>query len=135
MTNTDPKYYQFPHGVQLIDITENLSGNGAQAVQYIARSTRMDGVRKGKTREEVLGEPDSIAELDYAPPCSFLACDQAATSWITFHGCNEGLLCDKHRQVGIAEMNMFVGMGIRLKCVVCAKAFETIESFCTFRSL
>jgi len=54
MTNTDPKYYQFPHGVQLIDITENLSGNGAQAVQYVVRATRTDGVTKGKTTEEIL---------------------------------------------------------------------------------
>jgi len=80
-------------------------------------------------------KPENLSELDYAPTCNFKACAQTATSWITFHGCNEALLCDQHRQVGIAEMNMFLGMGVRLKCVVCGKAFETIGSFCTFRVL
>lgn len=45
---TSPKYYQFGD-VQLIAISGKLTGCGAQAVQYVARSTRMDGNNKGKT--------------------------------------------------------------------------------------
>lgn len=44
---TNPEYYQgFTNTVELIDITENLSFNGGNAVKYIARSTRVDGVKK-----------------------------------------------------------------------------------------
>lgn len=44
---TNPEYYQgFTGTVELIDITENLSFNGGNAVKYIARSTRVDGVKK-----------------------------------------------------------------------------------------
>lgn len=43
---TSPKYYQFGD-VQLIAISGQLTGCGAQAVQYVARSTRMDGNNKG----------------------------------------------------------------------------------------
>jgi hypothetical protein len=49
----NPKYYQFSNGVQLIDITENLNGNGAQAVQYVTRSTRLDGNNKGDVLEDL----------------------------------------------------------------------------------
>lgn len=45
---TSPKYYQFGD-VQLIAVSGKLTGCGAQAVQYVARSTRMDGSNKGKT--------------------------------------------------------------------------------------
>lgn len=45
----NPKHYQFSNGTQLIDITENLNGNGAQAVQYITRATRLDGRNKADT--------------------------------------------------------------------------------------
>ncbi|SUE29573.1 Protein of unknwon function (DUF3310) [Nocardia farcinica] len=45
----NPQHYQFSNGTQLIDITENLNGNGAQAVQYITRATRLDGRNKADT--------------------------------------------------------------------------------------
>lgn len=51
VTNIDPEYYRFSDGVELISITENLTGNGAQAVQYITRSTRLDGANKSKDLE------------------------------------------------------------------------------------
>jgi len=49
----NPKHYQFSNDVQLIDITENLNGNGAQAVQYITRATRLDGENKGNLIEDL----------------------------------------------------------------------------------
>lgn len=49
----NPNHYQFSNGVQVIDITENLNSNGGQAVQYIARSTRLDGVNKGSQVEDL----------------------------------------------------------------------------------
>lgn len=42
-----PNYYLLPTGVQVIDVTRWLTGNAAQAVQYIARSSRVDEVYKG----------------------------------------------------------------------------------------
>lgn len=49
----NPGHYKFSDGVELISITENLTGNGAQAVQYIARATRIDGHNKGNIREDL----------------------------------------------------------------------------------
>lgn len=40
-----PKHYEF-NGVQLLSISRQLTSNGGQAVQYIARSTRTDGNNK-----------------------------------------------------------------------------------------
>ena len=48
-----PDYYRFPSGVQVIDITEWLTGNGAQVVQYVARATRTDGVVKGDPLQDL----------------------------------------------------------------------------------
>ncbi|WP_305781447.1 hypothetical protein [Nocardia nova] len=48
-----PRYYLFPGGVQLKSITTHLTGNGAQAVQYITRSTRLDGNNKGELVEDL----------------------------------------------------------------------------------
>lgn len=42
-----PNYYLLPTGIQVIDVTRWLTGNAAQAVQYIARSSRVDEVYKG----------------------------------------------------------------------------------------
>lgn len=42
-----PNVYQFPNGVQVKDISAHLTSFGGQAVQYIARATRLDGVVKG----------------------------------------------------------------------------------------
>ena len=65
-----PNYYQFPGGVQVIDITRHLTSNAGQAVQYLARSSRIDGVSKDdplrdlyKARDMVL---DEIARLEAA---------------------------------------------------------------------
>lgn len=50
---TNPDYYKFPNGAETIDITEWLSGCGAQAVQYIVRATRTDGKVKGDPIEDL----------------------------------------------------------------------------------
>ena len=42
-----PSVYQFPNGVEVRDISAHLTSFGGQAVQYIARATRLDGVVKG----------------------------------------------------------------------------------------
>lgn len=47
-----PNYYQFPCGAQVIEISRYLTSNAGQAVQYIARSSRIDGVVK----EDPLGD-------------------------------------------------------------------------------
>lgn len=39
---TTPNHYLFPNGRQPIEIARYLSSNGGQAVQYVARSTRID---------------------------------------------------------------------------------------------
>lgn len=49
----DPEHYQFPGGAQVIDISEHLTANAAQALQYIARSSRIDGRNKGNTVEDL----------------------------------------------------------------------------------
>lgn len=49
----NPQHYQFSNGAQVIDITENLTSNGGQAVQYIARATRLDGQNKGDQVEDL----------------------------------------------------------------------------------
>lgn len=49
----DPEHYQFPGGAQVIDISEHLTANAAQALQYIARSSRIDGKNKGNTIEDL----------------------------------------------------------------------------------
>lgn len=49
----NPDYYKFPNGAETIDITEWLSGCGAQAVQYIVRATRTDGKVKGDPIEDL----------------------------------------------------------------------------------
>lgn len=42
-----PSYYQFPGGHEVRHISAHLSGFGSQMVQYVARSTRLDGDNKG----------------------------------------------------------------------------------------
>ena len=49
----NPNHYKFPSGAELVDITEWLTSNGGQAVQYIARSTRLDGQNKGEQVEDL----------------------------------------------------------------------------------
>lgn len=47
------EHYKFPNRAEAIDITRYLSSNGGQAVQYVARSTRMDGNNKGNLRDRL----------------------------------------------------------------------------------
>lgn len=69
MTRTDnrkvPEYYRFPGGLQVIDLTRNLTSNAGQAVGYIARSCRIDGIAKGNPAEDIRKSIDMlIDELD-----------------------------------------------------------------------
>ncbi|ALF00400.1 hypothetical protein SEA_ARCHIE_94 [Mycobacterium phage Archie] len=51
----NPQHYKdgWSDGAELISITENLTSSGGQAVQYIARSTRLDASRnKGATAKQ-----------------------------------------------------------------------------------
>ena len=49
-----PNYYKgFTNGAQPIDITEHLTGNAAQAVQYLTRACRVDGVVKSDPIEDL----------------------------------------------------------------------------------
>lgn len=48
-----PEYYIFPSGVETIDVSENLSSLGGQIVQYVVRSTRIDGKNKGNRVEDL----------------------------------------------------------------------------------
>lgn len=49
----DPGYYQFPGGHEVRHISAHLTSFGGQALQYIARSTRLDGKNKGDTIENL----------------------------------------------------------------------------------
>lgn len=50
--NINPDHYKgFSNGAEVIDISENLTSNGGQAVQYVARSTRLDGENKNNLIE------------------------------------------------------------------------------------
>jgi hypothetical protein len=49
----NPNHYRFPGGIELNSITKHLTGNGAQAVQYVARATRLDGSNKGDLVEDL----------------------------------------------------------------------------------
>lgn len=69
MTSTDnrkvPEYYRFPGGLQVIDLTRNLTSNAGQAVGYIARSCRIDGIAKDNPAEDIRKSIDMlIDELD-----------------------------------------------------------------------
>jgi hypothetical protein len=49
---TDPDYYRFGD-VEVRQISGHLTGFGAQALQYIARATRLDGQNKGDAVEDL----------------------------------------------------------------------------------
>lgn len=50
----NPKHYQnFSNGAEVIDITENLTFNGGNAVKYITRATRLDGQNKGEVLDDL----------------------------------------------------------------------------------
>ena len=42
-----PDYYMLPNGVEVKAVARYLTSNAGQAVQYIARSSRLDGNNKG----------------------------------------------------------------------------------------
>lgn len=48
-----PSHYIFPGGVETINLSRHLTSNGGQAVQYIARATRLDGNVKGSPVEDL----------------------------------------------------------------------------------
>lgn len=49
----DPDHYKFPGGAEVIDISQWITANCAQALQYIARSSRIDGKNKGNAAEDL----------------------------------------------------------------------------------
>lgn len=48
-----PAHYAFPGGIRVHQISGHLTSFGGQALQYIARSTRLDGQNKGDTAENL----------------------------------------------------------------------------------
>lgn len=48
-----PNYYVLPNGAETSNITQWLNGAGAQAVGYIVRATRIDGIVKDKPLEDI----------------------------------------------------------------------------------
>lgn len=58
-------YYDFPGGVEVRQISAHLTGFGAQALQYVARATRLDGRNKGNPIEDLTKALDFIQwEID-----------------------------------------------------------------------
>ena len=49
----DPDHYKFPGGAEVIHISQWLTANAAQALQYVARSSRIDGKNKGDSSEDI----------------------------------------------------------------------------------
>lgn len=49
----EPNYYILPNCAEVADISEWLSSAGAQAMQYIVRSTRIDGIVKGNPVQDL----------------------------------------------------------------------------------
>lgn len=54
---TTPVYYAFPGDIEVLDISQHLTGNAAQIVQYVARSSRLDGRAKGKNLADRRPDP------------------------------------------------------------------------------
>lgn len=54
-----PDYYQFPYGIEPILISRHLTSNGGQILQYVARSTRLDG----KNKHDREGRMDDLRKL------------------------------------------------------------------------
>ena len=58
-----PAYYLMPDGVtQVADVSRHLSSNGGQAVQYIARATRLDGTYKGNRLQDLAKAVDMLED-------------------------------------------------------------------------
>lgn len=50
----NPGHYQgMSNGAEVIDIAENMTFNGGNAIKYIARSCRMDGKVKGNVLQDL----------------------------------------------------------------------------------
>lgn len=54
-----PDYYQFPNGIEPIHISRHLTSNGGQILQYVARSTRLDG----KNKHDIEGRISDLNKL------------------------------------------------------------------------
>ena len=52
-TPVSPQHYKLPNGVEVRQVSGYLTSFGGQAVQYIARATRTDGVVKGEPIEDL----------------------------------------------------------------------------------
>ena len=52
-TPVSPQHYKFPGGEEVISISQWLTSNTGQALQYIARSSRIDGKNKGNAVEDI----------------------------------------------------------------------------------
>ena len=55
-----PIYYLMPNCVEVKEIARYLTSNGGQALQYIARSTRIDGITKGEPIRDLEKARDMI---------------------------------------------------------------------------
>lgn len=55
-------YYEFPGGIQAIDIARHLTGNASHAVCYIARSCRLDGNNKGEVEADLRKAIDFLTD-------------------------------------------------------------------------
>lgn len=51
--NLNPNYYQFSGGAQPVDIAEHLTFNTGNALKYLARAGRIDGVHKTNKLEDM----------------------------------------------------------------------------------
>lgn len=68
-----PAYYKFLSGVQVIEVSRYLTSNVGQAVQYLCRSSRLDGVNKTdspledlmKARDMIVDEIARVQELEF----------------------------------------------------------------------
>ena len=57
-----PNYYLMPNGIEVKEIARYLTSNGGQAVQYIARATRTDGIIKGNPISDLEKARDMIED-------------------------------------------------------------------------
>ena len=55
-----PSYYLLPNCIEVKEIARYLTSNGGQAVQYIARATRTDGIIKGNPISDLEKARDMI---------------------------------------------------------------------------
>ncbi|ATW58539.1 hypothetical protein SEA_DARWIN_80 [Corynebacterium phage Darwin] len=56
-------YYKFPGGIEAIAISRHLTSNGGQALQYIARSCRLDGNNKhGDPKDDIRKAIDMLVD-------------------------------------------------------------------------